>query len=118
MNRRFMQRVAGSALALATVLAGARPAASAVITVTSLQQKISSTGGCSLQEAIYAANYDASVAVRYSGPNPIFIPTQCAAGNGDDTIVLPAGELFQLNNIVDDADNPAGPTATPIIFSN
>jgi hypothetical protein len=117
MNRRVVQCVASSALALATVLAGASPAASAVITVTTLQQKISSTGGCSLQEAIYAANYDASIAVKYSGTNPIFIPTQCAAGNGDDAIVLPAGELFQLRDIVNDADNPAGPTATPIIFS-
>ena len=118
MNRRSMQRVASSALALATVLAGSRPAAGAVITVTTVQQKISSTGGCSLQEAIYSANYDASVAVKYSGTNPIFITTLCAAGSGDDSIVLPAGALFQLSNIVDDGDNPAGPTATPIIFSN
>ena len=89
-----------------------------MIPVTTVQQKITSTGGCSLQEAIYSANYDASVAVRFSGTNPVIIPTQCVAGSGDDSIVLPAGALFQLSSIVDDADNPTGPTATPIIFSN
>jgi len=106
------------AIALAIVLAGARPVAGAVIPVTTVQQKISSTGGCSLQEAIYSANYDASVAFKYNGTTPVMIQTQCVAGSGDDSIVLPAGVLFQLSSIVDDADNPTGPTATPIIFSN
>ena len=118
MRRPSVRRIANTAVALAIVLAGVRPAAGAVIAVTTVQQKISSTGGCSLQEAIYAANYDASVAVKYIGTSPVFIPTQCVAGSGDDSIVLPAGALFQLSGIVDDADNPTGPTATPIIFSN
>ena len=118
MKRLSIRRIASSALALAIVVAGARPVAGAVIPVTTVQQKISSTGGCSLQEAIYAANYDASVAVRFNGTTPVLIPTQCVAGSGDDSIVLPAGAVFQLSNIVDDADNPTGPTATPIIFSN
>ena len=92
--------------------------AGAVIAVTTVQQKITSTGGCSLQEAIYSANYDASVAVRFNGTTPVLIPTQCVAGSGDDSIVLPAGAVFQLSSIIDDPDNPTGPTATPIIFSN
>ena len=117
MNRLSMQLIASSALA-AAVLASARPAAGAVIAVTTVQQKVSSTGGCSLQEAIYSANYDASLAVKYVGGNPVFVTTQCVAGSGDDSIVLPAGAVFQLSDIVDDADNPTGPTATPIIFSN
>jgi hypothetical protein len=115
---RPVQRITGAAIALAFLIAAARPAAGAVIYVTTTQQKISSTGGCSLQEAIYSANYDASVAVKFSGTTPNFIPTQCVAGSGDDSIVLPAGAVFQLSSIVDDADNPTGPTATPIIFSN
>jgi hypothetical protein len=118
MTRPSVRRTASLAVVLAMVLAGARPVAGAVIPVTTVQQKITSTGGCSLQEAIYSANYDASVAVKYIGTNPVFIPTQCVAGSGDDSIVLPAGALFQLSAIVDDADNPTGPTATPIIFSN
>ena len=112
-----MRRLIGFS-ALAIVLACARPVAGAVIPVTTVQQKISSTGGCSLQEAIYSANYDAAVAIKYVGTNPVPIPTQCVAGSGDDSIVLPAGALFRLSSSVDDADNPTGPTATPIIFSN
>ena len=118
MKRPSIQRIAVSPVALAIVLAGARPVAGAVIPVTTVQQKISSTGGCSLQEAIYSANYDASVAVIFNGTTPVLIQTQCVAGSGDDSIVLPAGAVFHLSNIVDDADNPTGPTATPIIFSN
>src|SRR6185436_18654758 len=118
MNRSRIQRIASSALALVIVIGGARPVAGAVIPVTSTKQKITSTGGCSLQEAIYSANYDASVAIIFNGTNPVVIQTQCVPGSGDDSIVLPAGAVFQLNNIVDDGDNPTGPTATPIIFSN
>jgi len=117
MKRHCVRRIASSAVALAIVFAGARPVAGAVIPVTTVEQKISSAGGCSLQEAIYSANYDASVAVQYVGTTAVLIQTQCVAGSGDDSIVLPAGAVFQLSKIVDDADNPTGPTATPIIFS-
>ena len=116
--KRSVQRIAGPAMALALLMTSTRPSAAAVIHVTTLLQKISSTGGCSLQEAIYSANYDANIAVKFVGTDPVFIQTQCVAGSGDDSIVLPAGALFQLADIVDDADNPTGPTATPIIFSN
>lgn len=118
MKRPLIQRIASSALALAFVIGAARPVVGAVIPVTTVQQKISSSGGCSLQEAIYSANYDASVAIKFVGTNPVLIPTQCVPGSGDDSIVLPAGAVFKLSNIVDDVDNPTGPTATPIIFSN
>jgi hypothetical protein len=85
--------------------------------VTTTEQKISSTGGCSLQEAIYSANFDANLAIDPANPGQL-ITTECAKGSGDDTIVLPAGAVFQVGSIVDDPHNPLGPTATPIIFSN
>ncbi len=51
--------------------------------------------------------------------NTIFVTTQCVAGTGNDTIVLPTGGVFNLSSFLDgDAYNPFGPTATPIIFSN
>jgi len=97
-------------------------AAAGVIFVTTLEQKISDTGGCSLQEAIFAANRDENVAIEgYAHPSgaPIEITTQCVrVGDVDDpndTIVLPTGGLFLLDDIVDDAINPFGPTATPIV---
>ena len=89
----------------------------ATITVTDLTQKISSTGGCSLPEAIYSANFDRNIAIDTTDPDH-FITTNCTPGSGDDTIVLPSGMVFQGTGIVDDAHNALGPTATPIIFSN
>lgn len=89
----------------------------ATIVVTDLTQKISSSGGCSLPEAIYSANFDRNIAIDSTSPDH-FITTNCAAGNGDDTIVLPAGAVFQMSGIIADAYNPFGPTATPLIFSN
>ena len=77
-------------LTLSMVWLGVREAASAVIPVTTVVQKISSTGGCSLQEAIYSANFDSNVAIGgYNGSTPIFVTTQCVPGSGDDIIVLP-----------------------------
>jgi hypothetical protein len=92
----------------------------AIIFVTSLDQKISRTGGCSLQEAIYSANFDNNIAIDFvnSDGTEHFITTECVPGNGDDIIVLPFGGVFQMSKIVDDARNPFGPTATPIITSN
>ena len=94
-------------------------AAAAVIPVTTTTQKIGGGGGCSLQEAIYSANLDSSVAIGgYAGSTPKVVTTQCASGNGDDVIVLPTGAVLEMHRIVDDAGNPAGPTATPIITSH
>jgi List-Bact-rpt repeat protein len=98
---------------------GAREAAAGVIFVTSLDSKISTTGGCSLQEAIYSANFDDNVAIRFDlEGKPYQITTQCLPGQGDDVIVLPTKAVLVLDFIVSDDINPAGPTATPIITSN
>jgi uncharacterized repeat protein (TIGR02543 family) len=100
-------------------------AQSGIIFVTSLEQKINGTGGCSLQEAIYSADFHISVdgvhGIAIDSVNPDgtdhVITTSCVAGTGDDIIMLPTGAAFHMSNIVDDAHNPLGPTATPIIFS-
>lgn len=92
-----------------------------VIFVTTTVDKISSTGGCSLQEAIYSANLENNIAVDSinSDGSDHFITTGCVAGSGNDTIVLPTNAVFPLSSIVAaDSHNPFGPTATPIIFSN
>jgi hypothetical protein len=103
-----------------------RPAQGAVILVTTLQQKIDNTiPGCSLQEAIYAANLQASLAIDGVNPDGTdhFITTSCVPGTGNDTIVLPLGgagfpeTVFPMTKIVSDAHNYLGPTATPLIFS-
>jgi hypothetical protein len=90
------------------------------IFVTTLQQKISSSGGCSLQEAIYAANRHESTAIAgYQGAIAQVVNTQCSAGTfGGNSIILPNSGVFSMNRIVDDADNFMGPTATPMIASD
>jgi hypothetical protein len=108
----------------------ASPVNAGVIFVTSTEQKISATGGCSLQEAIAAANYDNNIAIRgYDSNNdPLFIQTQCFR-KGDvndphDLIVLPVKATFLMSKIIDDAGdhvnpgNHMGPTATPMITSS
>ena len=94
----------------------------AVIPVTSLDQRISNEPGavCTLQEAISAANSQSQIAISGYEPDgtPIHVTTGCIVGDpGGNTIMLP-GAVFQLNAIVDDADNILGPTATPVITSS
>lgn len=91
----------------------------AEIFVTTVEQKISTTGGCSLQQAIDSANFHSNIAIASYNDirRPSVIVTQCEAGTGDDTIIIRAGATFLLSKIVDDAGNPMGPTATPMITS-
>jgi hypothetical protein len=109
-----------AALAATTFTA---PAGAGVIFVTSTEQKITATGGCSLQEAIAAANYDNNIAIRAydSNDEPLFIQTQCFrkgdVNDPNDLIVLPVKATFLMNRIIDDAANYMGPTATPMITS-
>ena len=104
---------------------GPKPATAATIFVTTTQQKIGESGGCSLQEAIWASRLRQSVAIKaydldnnYQFAGTEYVATQCAAGDGNDVIVLPSRSVLQLNYPVSDADNYLGPTATPMIASN
>jgi hypothetical protein len=113
-----LPRALASLIVLAVGLIGAGDVLGAVIPVTTVTQKISSFGGCSLQEAIYSANFDNNVAIAgYTGATSNIITTQCVAGSGDDIIVLPAAALMQFTDAIPDAYNFTGPTATPIITS-
>jgi len=108
-------------VAVLVSLGGTQPAsAQGFIFVTSLEDKVNGIGGCSLQEAIFAANRDDNMAIASyrSDGTPNLVTTQCLPGQGDDRIILPAGAVLTLNNIVDDAANPFGPTATPMVTSN
>ena len=92
----------------------------AMIFVTTTAQKVGGvgTGGCSLQEAIYSANFDDNIAIDSTEQVDHFVTTDCVKGTGNDTIVLPAGAIFQMSNSLDDEKhNPLGKTATPLVFS-
>lgn len=93
----------------------------ALIFVTSLEDKISSTGGCSLQEAIYSANLNNNIAPDSLNDDASehLITTQCVPGSpdGTDILVLPAGAVFLMDRPTLDIHNPFGPTATPPVTS-
>lgn len=101
----------------------ALPVRAATIFVTTLEQKVNGVGGCSLQEAIYSANFDNNIAIAsydFSNGSPNYVTTQCAAGSGADVIILPSGTpagVFQMSKIIDDIDNFVGPAANPMITS-
>jgi CSLREA domain-containing protein len=108
-------RLVAAAILVAALGALSRDSAQAgVIFVTTTNDELNSNGACSLKEAIYAANFDT---------NMIFTPTTfystgCVAGSGPDRIILPAQSVLQLSQIVDEAQSPFGPTATPMITSD
>src|SRR6185436_951694 len=85
--RRIANRLAlmGSTLVLAAFLGAPVVRAGGTITVTTIDQEINGDADCSLQEAIYAANLDASLAPDHSHPGTFFT-TGCTAGSGADTI--------------------------------
>src|SRR5262249_33175070 len=85
------------------------------IYVTSTVQKVDGKNGCSLQEAIYSANWQTNQAITYSGA---IVTTQCVSGTGNDTIVLPAKATFSMSVPIPDQFNYLGWTATPLIISN
>lgn len=124
-HRRLVRGVAITASVLALLGTAPRSAAN-VIHVTTLTDKVSSTGGCSLKEAIYSSTLHDTIdgvhgiAIQSTDPDS-FITTQCEVGSGNDTIILPTGyplPVFQLTSDTSwDAYNPYGPTATPIINS-
>ena len=115
----FTYWTALTAVLLLTLVSGQRAAAQTTIQVTTTQQGVTDANNCSLQEAIYGAEFDASTAVNATDPDS-FYATGCALqGSGSPfTIVLQNSE-YDFSNFWDgDAHNPFGPTATPIIFSD
>src|SRR5215471_4154452 len=88
----FIQQRVRSLLIVVFLIAGvAAPtaASAATITVTGLTDTLVTDGICTIREAIINANNDAA-----TWPD-------CAAGSGDDTIILPAGTItFTIANPV------------------
>lgn len=108
--------VATMSLAIPVFVAAPVAHAAGVIEVTTTNQEINADAECSLQEAISSANRDENTAVDPTDPATI-LTTGCAAGDGDDTIFLPAGAVFTVADPITDYANYTGPTATPIVTS-
>jgi len=115
----FTYWTAFAAILLLTLVTGQRAAAQTTIQVTTTQQGVTDANNCSLQEAIYGAEFDASTAVNATDPDSFYATGCLLQGSGSPfTIVLQNSE-YDFSNFWDgDAHNPFGPTATPIIFSD
>jgi List-Bact-rpt repeat protein len=128
-RRRDWRFAAGMALIVALLLSGlAQPIPAAIIYVTTLKEGIG-TGACSLAEAIYASNLQASMAINgymgglvviglpYQPAPPNYVATGCVAGTGNDVIVLPPGQVLQFTQAIEDVNDVMGPAVTPVITS-
>jgi len=104
-GRRLQHRMAWSLAGAALLLAlGQGVAAAATITVTTNNPNIIADGQCSLIEAIINSNNDAAT------------HTDCPAGSGADTIVLPANANVMLSN-ANGATQYGAPIGLPLITS-
>lgn len=122
-RRSTIQRRRALPLACLLALSGyAGVAGATTIYVDTNVQKISTAGGCSLQEAIWAANLEDNQAVVANADGIVdLIDTQCVLeddGMAGYTIVLPGDTTFQMTNVVGDPFNYMGPTATPIVLAD
>lgn len=93
--------------------------AQTTIHVTTTQQGVTDPAHCSLQEAIYAAEFESNTALNLTDPDRFYTTGCVLQGNsGPFTIVLQKA-VYEFTTSWDrDAHNPFGFTATPIIFTN
>jgi uncharacterized repeat protein (TIGR01451 family) len=115
----FAYWTALTAILLCMLGTAQQTAAQTTIQVTTTQQGVTDAVHCSLQEAIYGAEFDSNTGVNATDPDN-FYTTGCVleGSGGPFTIVLQNSE-YDFSNFWDgDAHNPFGPTATPIIFSD
>src|SRR5262249_48329022 len=108
-----------AAILMLTLASGHRASAQTTIQVTTTQQGVTDANHCSLQEAIYAAEFASNTALNLTDPDR-FYTTGCVlkGDRGPFTIVLQK-TVYSFNTFWDrDAHNPFGLTATPIIFTN
>ncbi len=73
------------------------------IYVTTLKDTIGDPAGCSLKDAIFSSRFANNVAIKSYTINsdqtallPVYVPTSCVAGSGDDTIILPNNATLVL----------------------
>jgi len=112
-------RIVLAAIPLLTLGSAQLTVAQTTIQVTTTQPGVTDANHCSLQEAIYAAEFDSNTAVNATDPDSFYTTGCTLQGNvGPFTIVL-QNSVYSFTNFWDgDAHNPFGPTATPIIFAD
>ena len=113
--------------------ASPQPALPNVIFVTTLNDTIGDSSGCSLKDAINSSRYQSNSEIVYlvqatGNTNPLVpytVTSQCVPGSGNDVIILPTNAMITLAlpagmdplGEVLDTDNATGFTVTPMIRS-
>jgi len=111
--------IALAAIPLLTLGSTQLAVAQTTIQVTTTRQGVTDASHCSLQEAIYAAEFESNTALDFTDPDH-FYKTGCVlqGDSGPFTIALQK-TVYAFTTFWDrDAHNPFGLTATPIIFTN
>ena len=113
-------RITLAATALLALGSAQRTEAQTTIQVTTTQQGVTDASHCSLQEAIYAAEFASPTALNLTDPDRFYTSGCLLQGaSAPFTIVLQKAAVYSFNASWDrDAHNPFGFTATPIIFTN
>jgi len=112
-------RIAVAAIPLLALGSAQLTEAQTTIQVTTTQQGVTDANHCSLQEAIYAAEFESNTALNLTDPDR-FYQTGCKLqGNSAPFTIVLQKAVYSFNTFWDrDAHNPFGLTATPIIFTN
>src|SRR5262252_2234683 len=111
-------RIVLAATPLLALCSAQRIEAQTTIQVTTTQQGVTDASHCSLQEAIYSAEFGSNTALNLTDPDR-FYATGCVlqGASAPFTIVLEK-TVYSFNTFWDrDAHNPFGLTATPLIFT-
>ena len=109
-----------AAVFLAMLLGGFPEHASGnIIYVTTLNDEIAGSDGCSLKDAVFSSNLQNNVAPLFDAVSDtiVLVPTKCIPGSGNDIIVLPPGSLLLMTSNQQDTSNATGPTVTPLVTS-
>jgi uncharacterized repeat protein (TIGR01451 family) len=89
------------------------------IQVTTTQQGVTDTSHCSLQEAIYAAEFASNTALNLTDPDRFYTTGCVLQGSTPPFAIVLQKTVYSFNTFWDrDAHNPFGLTATPLIFTN
>jgi uncharacterized repeat protein (TIGR01451 family) len=93
--------------------------AQTTIQVTTTQQGVTDSTHCSLQEAIYAAEFASNTALNLTDPDRFYTSGCVLQGSTPPFQIVLQKTVYSFNTSWDrDAHNPFGFTATPLIFAN
>lgn len=108
-----------AAILMLTLASGHRTSAQTTILVTTTQQGVTDGSHCSLQEAIYAAEFASNTALNLTDPDRFYTTGCVLQGNSPPFTIVLQKTVYSFNTFWDrDAHNPFGLTATPIIFTD